>query len=228
MKRWGIQKIFDGCRLGVFISTLGILLMTGLKSQTQQLHYSVGVECLSSGNGLGGFSSPYIGFNNNYNQWSLGALIQNRSSEFRGLRMGYVRNLSGYIPKSERDYERDEHRDFIDISSIVCFQYFQNALMSKKEIRYSELINRRKDHIDFNTLRLNTIEGLFGIELRVNINGCIVWRNYVGVGFYYHLNYIKGIYMDRLGNSLLCGTGIQIDIMNKRSRSHIKEDLLNI
>lgn len=183
-----------------------------LSAQGEALSYGVGAECLSTGNGLGGFSSPYLSLSKNYNQISIGALVQSRNSELQGFRLGYVRNLSGAVPKKERVYPSAPSWDLIEISGLAYFQYCQNSLISKAEAIASERINRRNEPSNFSSLRLNSAEAGIGIELRINVCDRLVWRNYVGAGYYYHLTYKKGLEMDRQGTSLLAGTGLQFNL----------------
>lgn len=183
-----------------------------VSAQGRPLRYGIGAECLSTGSGLKGFSSAYVSVSSKYNQLAIGAMIQNNSNAVDGIRMVYTRNLSGTFFQKDLAYPGGQGTDLIELSGSAYFQYSQNAALSKAEVLASERINRRNEPLNFNSLRLNTAEGGAGIELRVNFTERLVWRNYVGAGFYYHLNYQKGLYMDKKGTSLLAGTGIQFSI----------------
>lgn len=202
-------KQFQLSVLFVIISGVSTLM----NAQGQHLRYVIGTECLATGSGLAGFTTPYLGISSKFNQFSLGAMIQNRTSEVQGLRMAYTRNLSGAVSQSDVLLPEKQGADLLEISCSAYFQYSQNAFISKAEAIAAQRINRRMEpSADFSSVRLNTLEGGFGVELRVNLTERIVWRNFVGAGYYYHLTYRKGLYMDRRGTSLLAGTGIQFNI----------------
>jgi len=203
------RKQFQVTVLFIIVSGLATLI----NAQGQHLRYVIGTECLSTGSGLAGFTTPYVGISSKFNQFSLGAMIQNRTSEVQGMRMAYTRNLSGAVSHNNLLYPEKQGIDLLEISCSAYFQYSQNALISKSEAVAAQRINRRTEPAaDFSSVRLNTLEGGFGLELRVNFTERIVWRNFVGAGYYYHLTYKKGLYMDRRGTSLLAGTGIQFNI----------------
>jgi hypothetical protein len=197
--------------------TLFVLIFLSLRTSaqgpvSQKIKLSIGYETFSTGNAHGGFTAPSISLTKSLNQLIFAPTIQYQSKKIDGLRVCYSRNLSGTPYKADatdpEDHYDGEFQSVLQLNLFAYAQYVQDARLSSNAIRNEQMIHRESS-TNYGQIRLNTAETGIGIELRVNINHFLCWRNYVGAGVYSHLNYVKGLDHEKQSTSLLLGTGLQ-------------------
>ncbi len=163
------------------------------------------LDCYSSANGHGAFYAPALTLNRDRNSLSFAALIQKRSMEMNGLKISYSRNLSSESPEVIRGYGFD----LLQVNFFSALQYNNKTHLAYCVAKYENTINR-EPQIDWNQVKLSTLEATAGFELQINLTETICWKNYVGASAYYHTNYVQGMDHSRAAPTLVLGTGIHV------------------
>ena len=131
-----------------------------------------------------------------------------------GAKIGYSRILTG-----GDIYGRDDKGENVDqrfqLNAFGYLQYSNNLSLSYTSQQIEESCNRAMDY-DWSKLRLNTAELCLGIEFHYKINENISWKSYFGASIYNHLNYLSGMYQEKVKGVLLLGTGIHIRSFKNR------------
>jgi len=178
-----------------------------------------GLELFTSGNWHGTLYSPSLSLNKGRNMFYGGALIQKRSSQVVGGRFGYSFNLSD--PKGSLDYDEgnqeedyqqepvQECKSLLHLNFFSYVQYINNGGLSYVAAR-TEQLTHRDGTTNWNSVKLNTAEVCLGFELNVRFSERITWKNFIGGSVYYHINYVQGMYHERVAPTLVIGTGIHI------------------
>lgn len=190
-------------------------------------HVDFGVEYFSSGNGHGAFVSPTIILNKKYNSISVSPMIQKSSVQLGGLKVAYVRNLTGAMKFEFDDLDsldahdllyiqdyKDYHHNHKDVFQINVYSYFQfnKPLSLSSRAAYTEQITHAKDDINWGEVKLSTIESGAGFELQVNFTNSVSFKTYVGAGVYHHYNCGYKLYNGNTAMSLNLGMALFITL----------------
>lgn len=209
-----------------------IVSFIGVNASAQNIisgkrHVDFGMEYFSSANGHGAFVSPTIILNKNYNSISVSPMIQKSSVQLGGLKVAYVRNLTGAM-KFEfddldtlnaydllyiKDYQ-EYHSKHKDVFQINVYSYFQvnKPLSLSSGAAYSEQITHAKDDINWAEVKLSTIESGAGFELQVNFTNSVSFKTYVGAAVYHHYNCGYKLYNGNTAMSLNLGMAFFITL----------------
>ncbi|MCE3225518.1 MAG: hypothetical protein K0S32_69 [Bacteroidetes bacterium] len=223
----------------ITIRTVAVILLMMLAlgqaySQTYKrktpVYFGGGLETFSSGNWHGAFYSPYLNVTKGRKSFSGGPIFQKRSMELSGGKLSYSYNLSG-TKKHKIDYDEEEEelgniagdyaktpdRQLLQLNCFGFTQYVHETSLSyaaqktEEQVEHSMVeMKENQSARDWNKVRLSTIEIGVGFELYVKLTKRISWKSYVAGAAYYHVNYINGMYHERVSPSLVLGTGIHI------------------
>lgn len=175
------------------------------------IRFGLGIETYASGNAHGAYYSARLNISKGKSTFSLGPCLQKRSLEINGVKATYSYLLSGINDRYDEDElneMKDDPCDILELRMLCCFQYLNKAPLSYKASRV-ETITNNESKVNFNQVRLSTIEASLCIELDVNVN-CFKIRAYVGTTTFYHTDYINGMYRPKFSPALMFGTGIII------------------
>lgn len=177
----------------------------------KKLNYCLGavIGTHVSGNAQGEIYDLLVSLYNGKSLLSLGACIQKRSNSICGARASFCYIVSG------RDNLLQPKNEFIENEKLQLYffsylQYIYKARLSLIAIKREEILSQRNDNclIDFNTNKFSTIECGLGFGLNVKLRKQLVWYNIIGLGIYYHTNFIKQMYADQIAPTLVIGTSL--------------------
>lgn len=171
----------------------------------------LGLEAYTSGNAHGAYYSPRINVSKGKSMFSLGPCLQKRSLEMNGLKIGYSYLLSGINDRYDQDEineMKDDPSDILELRMLCYVQYLHNAKLSYNASRV-ETITNPENKVNYNEVRLSTIEAALCIELDINVKWLKI-RTYMGATSFYHTEYINGMYRPKYSPALIFGTGIVI------------------
>lgn len=184
---------------------------TTLLAQTDSNnHYVVGtgISTFISGNSHGTGYEGTINLSNGSNVFSLGACMLKRKSTLSGVSVGYQKNM---ITLND-DSDQDNQNGALTLNFFTRAQYTHKASLSyRAEKRNQDFYVPSDDKIDFTKYKTSTVDLFAGFGLDVNLSRNLVWSNKIGFGTYYHIDYVKGMYNDRMAPVLFLGTGIRIN-----------------
>jgi hypothetical protein len=205
------KKSLPFCRVKIsrtkLFTILSVMLLWSTffnaQNSNQKFIQSVGLDCYSTGNGLGTFYSPNLSLNKGVNVFSVGPVIQKRSDVLRGVKVGYSRILT--IDSKTR--LRFAEKDLIQLNFFTSLQYTNKLQLSYSTVRNETLIfGDSRQNLE--NIRLTTGEMNIGFELYVNITNNISWKNYIGGSVYYHFNYLTILEQQKCAPTLNLGTGL--------------------
>jgi len=191
-----------------FFLALFFLLNTdkifGQEINKKTFHYGFGLEYYVTGSGHGGFYSGYLSMSKGKSAFSLGPVVQKRSLKFGGARLGFTYKIAGLD-----DEDKSLNTGRVGLKFFSYLQYV-DLLPLSYSAENSETTVHVNSQMDWNGIKLSTLEGGAGIEIHIRIAKAITWKNYVGLAGFYHFNYVSGMYNDRSGPAIIFGTGINI------------------
>ncbi|MEI6019767.1 MAG: hypothetical protein WCR21_01440 [Bacteroidota bacterium] len=225
------------------IYCLFILLTAGLMQAQDQVSgrtfFDLGIDYSSSGNGHAAFYAPSLVLNKNYNALSVAPLIYNRDNQISGLKVVYVRNLTG---KLKDDYEivclnkadsldfgemlfyKKTHRDILQINFYTYLQYNKAIGLSQDFIEYEQLTNAEKDVV-WQDVKVSTAEAGFGVQMQYNISNAFAFKVYSGLGAFHHFEYIHDLQNGRDAFSLNLGATLlyTFEFIHQSPKKYIKQ-----
>jgi hypothetical protein len=181
------------------------------EQKKRSVKFGFGLETYASGNAHGAFYSARVNVSKGKSVFSLGPCLQKRSLEMNGLKAGYSYLLSGSNDRYDEDElktMKEEPRDILELRMLCYVQYLNNAPLSYNASRV-ETITSVNGNINYNEVRLNTIEAALCAELDINIKWLKI-RAYMGATTFYHTNYLNGMYRPKCSPALIFGTGFII------------------
>jgi len=179
------------------------------------LNIGLGAELYASGNAHGAFYSAGVNLSRGKSIYSIGPCLQKRTLEFTGIKLGYSYLLSGTNDRYDADElkeMRGGREDIIELRLLCYVQYLHKARLSYNASRVETITitnTNAESNINFNEVRLSTIEGAVCAELDINLKWFKL-RNYMGGTVFYHTRYINGMYREKCSPALIFGTGIII------------------
>ena len=196
-------------------SSISDKVMTPVFDQVEKRRVPVklgfGFETYASGNAHGAYYSPRIDLSKGKSLFSAGPCLQKRSLEINGVKLGYSYLLSGINDRYDQDETnkmKEDPRDILELRMLCYVQYLHNAPLSYAASRVETITNEERK-VNFNQVRLSTIEAALCIELDVNIKWFKI-RTYMGGTTFYHNDYINGLYRPKCSPALMFGAGIII------------------
>ncbi len=212
-----IETIFQVlCKMFVFLFTFfsnDVLISQNNKSSLYKAGIGIGTHI--SGDGYGGIYDLYGSLYNGKRFFLAGPCVQKRSGSVCGGRLfyAYIVTARDNFTKKENKYADDEG---IQLYFFSYLQYINNAPLSFNTVEMEEKLNVRNDaqSINFNKIKLSTAEACAGFGFNLKLAKQLVWSNYIGINIFYHLNYVTGMYEDRLSSGLMLGTSIGFSFFN--------------
>jgi hypothetical protein len=156
-----------------------------------QLEINVG-GCVS-GNGYGVLYSSGLTMQKREHSFGLSVLVQKRTLKPGGLRFQYCY-------KYARSYSGRTDCEFFG-----GIQYINKLPMSFNMIRIEEMADIEHTR-NWNETALSAVEFNAGFGFTSRLNDYMIFKNYIGIGPYYHTTYTKGMYHERIEPVLLLGT----------------------
>lgn len=169
--------------------------------------FAPGMEYVSSGNTHGGFIRPFCGLEKGRDLFTAGPLFQISAKRLNGVRIHYSRNISAAPMRSKPDPGGNYRFDRIQFGFSAFIQYIHHAGLSRY-VRDQEKKVARGEPVDFDKLKLSTLESGAGIELRINLAHNFSWYNCAMVCMHHHLLYTRGISRERTALTLGLASGI--------------------
>lgn len=176
---------------------------TKAQNSKQKIIQSIGLDCYSTGNGLGTFYCPNLNLSKGVNVFSVGPVIQKRSELVRGVKIGYSRILN----IDSRNIVNNNSKDLLQLNFFSSMQYTNMLPLSYSTVKNETLIfGDSKSNLE--KIRLTTGEVNVGFELYINITNNISWKNCIAGSMYYHFNYSTILDRQKSAPTLYLGTGI--------------------
>jgi hypothetical protein len=203
------------------VSILFISISVNLFSQEipEKLAVGVGADVSISNNGHGGFYGAHVTLSKGRHNFKIGPVIHKRSMQLSGGRISYSYVLAGMDGEEQLGMNFPESNNgSCRISLFTYLQYINNTALSYHRAQEEMQLYTDTIPMDWNKVRLSTIEGAVGAEIDVKLLSYIQWRSFVGIGLYSYLNPIQGMYQDPTGLMFMVGTGIDIPTFKKRKK----------
>ena len=174
-----------------------------------------GLDYSNSNNGHASFYAPTLVINNHFNALAISPLVYQDNNKLSGLKLTYIRNLSGKQGEDMMDnvvtvqdsldyiaYKKfkREHRDLLEINFYGYAQYNKNLPLSASAKNF-EKENNLEMNVNWNQVYMSTAEAGLGFQLQFNITNSLSLKVYSGLGGYYHVNYQQELHK---GRSALC------------------------
>lgn len=182
-----------------------------IEKKQKRVRIGFGLETYVSGNAHGAFYSARINASKGKSVYSLGPCLHKRSLELTGVKLGYSYLLSGLnsrYDKEELEEMKHEPREILELRLLIYAQYLHKTRLSYAASRV-ETITSSKANVNYNDVRLNTIEAAVCAELDINIKWIKI-RTYMGATAFYHTNQMEGMYRPKFSPALIFGTGFII------------------
>jgi hypothetical protein len=185
------------------------LLLGALTFKGSAQNIGMGVETNISSNGHGTYYSGYISLNKGKGSVKLGACIQQRGMKMNGLRLGYSLKLAGLDQETTTALYDDLPNGSVVLNAFSYAQYLNDASLSSRRAKV-ESLTQLEGNRNWNTVKMSTAEAGIGIELTVKLSDWVQLRNFISLSGYYHVDYIQGMYQERMMPVINIGTGINI------------------
>jgi len=207
----------------IHISLIVILIGFSLRISAQEINkktrIGLGVDVSLSNNGHGGFYGAHLTVTKGRNNFKAGPLMHQRSMQLKGGRLSYSYILAGMDGEEQMGITFPESNNGSCRISIYSYlQYVNNTPLSYTRAKEETQLYIDTIPVDWNAVRLSTIEGALGAEIDVKLLGYVQWRTFVGLGFYSYLNPFQGMYQETTGVMFMIGTGIDIPTFKKNKK----------
>lgn len=200
-----------------------ILICSAFCMRAQELpkktRIGLGVDISLSNNGHGGFYGAHLTVTKGRNNFKAGPLMHQRSMQLAGGRLSYSYILAGMDGEEQMGISFPESNNgSCRISLFTYLQYVSNTTLSYTRAKEETQLYIDTIPVDWNAVRLSTIEGAVGAEIDVKFLGYLQWRTFVGLGLYSYLNPVQGMYQETTGLMFMIGTGIDIPTFKKTKK----------
>lgn len=192
-------------------------LRTPLKHEKPSVHVNspiklgFGIGTQISGNGHGTLYNANLNFTKTKSIYTVGVCIQKRSLSVAGIKMSYARNLTGrnFVSKAalRESYYEDDGGLMLSVFSFL--QYTHNTSLGYRAAKI-ETKAQVSDGLNRSLLKLSTAEFGLGVEINCRLYKNMYLKNFLGASFYYHFNYVNGMYREMFGQVLMLGTCIDL------------------
>lgn len=195
------------------------VLSSAAQEAPKKMYMGFGFDVSLSNDGHGGFYGAHLTLSKARSSFKLGPCFHQRSMELTGGRLSFSYILAGMDGEEQLGMGFPESNNgSCRIHLYAYLQYVNNTRLSyqranEETVLYIDTIPR-----DWNSVRLNTLEGSVGAEIDVKLLNYIQWRSFVGIGLYSYLNPIAGMYQEPTGLMFMVGTGIDIPTFKKRKK----------
>ncbi len=205
------------------INVLIVFLMAGFyalsQDNAQKLRIGCGADVSLSNNGLGGFYGAHLTVSKGRNNFKMGPLMHQRSMQLTGGRLSYSYILAGMDGEEQMGMSFPESNNgSCRISLFSYIQFVNNTGLSYQRSKEETSLYIDTIPVDWNAVRLSTIEGAVGAEIDVKLLGYVQWRSFVGLGLYSYLNPVSRMYQETTGLMFMVGTGIDIPTFKKKKK----------
>jgi hypothetical protein len=206
-------------KLGVLVYLFFFTCSAFSQEAQQKLRIGLGADVNLSNNGHGAFYGAHISVSKGRNSFKAGPLVHQRSMRLTGGRISYSYILAGMDGEEQMGITFPEaNNGSCRISLYAYLQYVNNTGLSYTRTREETSLYIDTIPVDWNTVRISTIEGALGTEIDVKLFGYVQWRTFVGLGVYSYLNPVHGMYQETTGLMFMIGTGIDIPSFKKNKK----------
>lgn len=210
------ENKFKNKTSGIF--AMCILLIMGVQSIAQKSNtgyrLGMGVGTHLTGNAHGAMYSITVSLYDGKNHLSIGPCIQKRKEEICGGSFIYSRILTGQetFLADGSSYKADVECQKIQLFTFIQAQYIKGASLSYRAVKMEEATSKQNDfQTDFSKYQMSTAEIFAGFGLNTKINKKLIWSTSIGFGTYYHIDYINGLYNERIAPVLMLGTALRLN-----------------
>ncbi len=151
------------------------------EQKQNKVKFGFGLETYVSGNAHGAFYSARVNMSKGKSVFSLGPCLQKRTLELTGAKFGYsylISEISDHSDEEVLKEKKDKRQDILELRILCYVQYLHNASLSYAASRV-ETITSNNNGINFNRVRLSTIEAALCAEIDINIKWLKI-RTYMG------------------------------------------------
>ncbi len=206
----------------IYIFIISLFNFSGMFAQdvmSGRAFLDFGVDYAASNNGHSAFYAPTFVMNNHFNGLAISPLIYQDNNKLNGLKVMYIRNLSGKGSDDVKDnvitvqdsldyieYRKFKkvHRDILEVNFYSYLQYSRSLPLSSSAVAY-EQENNLEMNVNWNQVKMSTAEAGLGFQLQYNITNTISFKVYSGLGAYYHVDYKQALHKGR--NAFCMNTG---------------------
>ena len=199
----------------MLILTCGTLCSQSNTKSRYRLGLGIGAHL--TGNAHGTLYNASISLYNGKNHFSLGPCFQKTKIELCGAGFRYMHMLTG-----QESFSSEKDKAIIEDKKIQLFvftyaQYLYSAKLSEGAIRQEERIVKKENdaNIDFSKFQTSTVDVFAGFGLNTKINQKLVWSTSIGFGTYYHINYVMGMYAERISPALMLSTALRFNYIRR-------------
>jgi hypothetical protein len=175
-----------------------------LRSQTETIaphQFEINAGASVSGNGYGGIYSGGIVFINKQHSFNVSLNIQKRTMKARGAKFQYAYKFA----------TSDDEKTNLEFFGSL--QYLDNLPLSFTIVSIEERADI--EHIrNWNNLKLSAVEMAVGFGLNCKISRHLLFKNYIGIGPYYHTKHVEAMYHERSGIVLSLNTSLSLMLNN--------------
>jgi hypothetical protein len=197
----------------IIIVLLNLSHLNAQQIERMPYRFGAGIGTHISGNAHGNIYDVYGSLYNGKNLISFGPCIQNNSNPLSGARISFSHMLTGQDDLSKNSITNFED-DKLQLFVFSFCQYLHNAHLSSGAIKQEQLMSRGNEHqLDYNSIKLSTIELGVGFGLNLKLSKKMVWGNYIGISTIYHTNYINGLHTDKIAPVLVVGTSFGFNFL---------------
>ncbi len=205
----------------ILLAAFILLSILNLKGQEppKKLNLGFGVDVSISNNGHGGFYGAHLSVSKGRTGFRIGPVMHKRSTQLTGGRLSYSYILAGMDGEEQMGMNFPESNNgSCRISLFAYLQYINNTGLSYHRSLEETQIYSDSIPMDWNKVKLSTVEGAVGAEIDVKLLGYIQWRSFVGIGLYSYLNPVSVMYQEQTGLMFMVGTGIDIPTFRKKKK----------
>jgi hypothetical protein len=190
----------------------------GQDSIKKPAYFGIGVEAYFSGSGHGGYYGGYGMFSKGKHIVRLAACMQKRNMQVNGAKLTYSYRVASMNGEDIFSMSFSELRVGACQLNVQGFlQYVNNASLSYKRAKEEGILSKDST-IDWNKVTLSTLEIGVVAELALKLTKKTFLNAFIGITYFNHLNYFKGIYNEKSGPVLVMGAGISLPGFKTRGR----------
>lgn len=148
--------------------------------------------------------------------FGIGPCVQKRKGNLCGLKINYTRFVIGQEVMVDNDFEAEDGYSRVQLFFFSSVRCIVNGRLSFEAIKSEESYGKNDQNIiDFSNKKLSTLDACLGFGLNIKITNQLVWYNSVGFGAYYHLNYKKVMYTEKIAPMLVVGTALRWNYLKR-------------
>jgi hypothetical protein len=164
------------------------------------------INTTTTGNGHGLTFNPGVMFSKGNVLLSSEMNFQRMRGNFTGGQLTFEYAIYNGIGKGNQFCDQD----MFDVFLFVNTRYNQNQYLGQSQLKTERKI-AYDSSIEFDKVRVNTVELYLGFGVRTKITNRLKWNNSIGIGGYKSLNETQELYRENSSICLTLKTGLSVD-----------------